>query len=197
MDDTQTFYLKMLVADYLRSRRDEEHLTQELERVKAALELAGDSRHTFQRTLRLKGIDHQNIPPDLLDSEPQPSETQPVDVQQSADTADTAETPIEAPEPAQRPLVAADNTGHRPMRAWPKPVSGSHAFFLIFHRLDNPWMDLDAIYQGNLKFNYGLTKPEIKKIAGRQIPKGTVLNSGDMYKLSPAGFPLGDSEGSH
>ena len=179
MDDPQTIYLKQLVARYLQAAKDEKDAEIRLNKARLDFNAYRSRKGTFSGTLQEEGIDPDNIPPELL----------PTEISEPTSTTEvTATDALRVFDEAEASSVRASDNGNAHDLAEVLPLSDTHAIFLIFRRLGNPWLDSDEINRWNLEFGYGLPKSEILRIIGRQIPRNMFLKAADRYKLSEKGL---------
>lgn len=182
MDDSQTHFLKELVARFLQSAREYDSVTRDLEVLKARQEKAKEQKWVRGRMLQIEGIDPDNIPPEYVGDKL-------IEFQMQGVISDDAWLD-ETPEPAQRALRPSENNGRTQTSEWPQPINETHVVFLVFKNLENPWLSSEEIYQKNIDFGYGLPKSEIVRILGRQMsrPQKMFEKDGDKYRLTPLGL---------
>lgn len=186
MENPRTTALKYIVAQFLQAAKDEKEFEGELKKVREALSRARARKETYSLTLQAEGIEPDSIPPHLIDDdEVLPLDTLPADVQETEDRPGEHDT---ASEPSQTPLIAAESNGHAQGANEVQPLSDTHAVFLVFRRAGNPWLSSEQVYQKNVEYGYNLTKYDILRIIGRQMPRRMFLKEGDMYKLSDKGM---------
>ncbi len=174
-DQTRTTALKYLVAQYLQSVKDVADSERRYEEAGKDLHRSKGRKGTYANTLHTEGIDPNNIPSNLL----------PDDAKSEQPDEDAIDGRGELEELAS---VKAENNGHAKASGWPTPINDTHVVFLVFKRLNNPWLDSEEVFQHNLKFGYGLSKIEVTKILGRQHPLGRFDRDGRKYKLSEEGL---------
>lgn len=186
MDDaTRTIALRYLVAQYLQSVKDVQEGERRLVEVKEAVARDRNRQGSYSDTLRTEGIDPNNIPPHLIGNEADSTEVLPMESEETEPWLQDDDTISE-----KNSLVTAENNGHAKTTKWPTPLNDTHAVFLVFKNLNNPWLNSEEIYQHNVEMGYGLYKSEVLRIVGRQMsrPQKLMWKQGDRYQLSPAGL---------
>lgn len=180
MDETQrTQHLKNLISIYLQAAEDEVEARRIRDAANEEVERISTRRSVYARTLRVEGIDSDNIPAHLLNGQapprsiPQP-EDQPEEGRTAADQLD---------------LVESNNNGNAPAQDTPEEaVNKTHAVFLVLRKGGNVRMTADAITKSGKAAGYDLSRDDVVRVLGRQVARELMGKDGDQFWLTTKGL---------